>query len=104
MEILVLAGGTGVTVSGGGNYLSSVYRSLDAGVSWEVVAGSGSMWPARASSALVYDLANTRLAIMGGQTSGGAINDFWTADATSLFVRIPLSLRTIADKPLVSPL
>jgi hypothetical protein len=44
------------------------------------------MWPGRYRSALVYDLANTRLAIMGGQTSGGGtVNDFYTADVTPLF-------------------
>ena len=39
----------------------------------------------RVYSALVYDLANTRLAIMGGQISGGKVNDFYTADVTPLF-------------------
>jgi hypothetical protein len=45
---------------------------------------------------MVYDSANKRLAIMGGLTtgSGGYVNDFWTADVTSLFppVRFHTSL------------
>ena len=51
----------------------------------EVITSSGSTWAARRWSALVYDLANTRLAIMGGYTNGGRVNDFYTADVTPLF-------------------
>jgi len=43
------------------------------------------MWPGRLYTALVYDHLNKRLAIMGGSTSGNSLNDFWTADITSLF-------------------
>jgi len=44
------------------------------------------MWEGGRNSALVYDLANTRLAIMGGSTGGGNfVNDFYTADVTPLF-------------------
>ena len=80
VEILVLASGYG-----GGTLLSSMYHSLDAGASWDVIVSTGAMWPARTYSALIYDLANTRLAIMGGSTIRGYVNDFWTADVTSLF-------------------
>ena len=65
VEILVLAAGS----DSGFNELNSVYRSLDGGASWEVIASSGLIWEARYRSALVYDLANTRLAIMGGETA-----------------------------------
>ena len=87
IEILVLAAGEWF---GGDGRLSSVYRSIDAGVSWDVIPSSGgSMWPARSYSALVYNLANTRLAIMGGNIGGGSVvNDFWTADATYLFPKV----------------
>ena len=86
IEILVLAAGEWF---GGDGRLSSVYRSIDAGVSWDVIPSSGSMWPARSYSALVYNLANTRLAISGGEISGGSVvNDFWTADATYLFPKV----------------
>tara|TARA_B110000902_G_C13773196_1_gene385163 strand:+ start:69 stop:218 length:150 start_codon:yes stop_codon:yes gene_type:complete len=42
---------------------------------------------------MVYDFANKRIAVMGGSTSGGYVNDFWTADVISLFpVRFHASL------------
>ena len=80
--VLVLAAGQ---ESASPYYLSSVYRSLDGGANWGAITSSGPMWPGRYRSALVYDLANTRLAIMGGETSGGDVNDFYTADVTPLF-------------------
>ena len=88
-EMLILAGGTN-----GSSDLNSVYRSLDGGANWDYIASApptGSTWPGRSRSALVYDLANRRIVSMGGTigvtTTGSIItaNDLWTAEVTSLY-------------------
>ena len=98
VEILVLAGGEKQT-STGVQRLSSVYRCLDAGMSWDVIASSGSMWGARSYSVFVYDLASRRLATMGGFLKGGLANDFWSADASSLFIPLLAKVRHSAVLP-----
>ena len=87
IEILILAGGE----TTGSVFLNSVYRSLDAGVSWEIVASSGVMWHARSFSALVFDPSNKRLATLGGRTGimpTTYVNDIWTASTTTLVTTV----------------
>ena len=93
IEILILAGGR----TTGNVLLNTVYRSLDAGATWELVASRGAMWSARASSALVFNPSNKRLATLGGQTGTSTYaNDFWTASATTLVTTVRLSPPHIA--------
>ena len=86
IEILVLAGG----VNTGSVHLNTVYSSLDAGVTWELIANSGVMWQGRSFSTLVFDALNERLATLGGVTDSGLVNDFWTASATTLVTTVRL--------------
>ena len=86
IEILVLAGG----VNTGSVHLNTVYSSLDAGVTWELIANSVVMWQGRSFSTLVFDALNERLATLGGVTDSGLVNDFWTASATTLVTTVRL--------------
>jgi hypothetical protein len=94
LEIPVLAGG--VTLSG--VYLNTVSYSIDGGKTWSVTASSGTMWPARAYSAVVLDPANARFAIMGGKDATKNMNDVWTASAATVVEVV----RCHASSPLLS--
>ena len=90
---LILAGGSGTSA-----VLNDVWRSLDAGGTWQELTSTASVWAPRLDFQMTYSRKLSQLIVAGGYfpATGTVYSDVWTASYQALFTKSPTMLPTAA--------